>query len=161
MVRTEVKRQTGQSTHSRPIHYYLVQKADAGSVLCSINLSDRGLIPNTGIEPASDRIQLSANGITRHQTPSLAGEPCLDPAPRTPPEIVVKTVSCRNDRPRHTPVLAGFFAYGFRTSVPRQNPVLPPFSGFSRSLLSFFRTIKSRSSEGTFLYIQTLNMLNI
>jgi hypothetical protein len=58
-----------------------------------------------------------------------------------------KTVSCKNDRPRRTPVLAGFFAYGFRTSAPRRHPVLPSVSGFSRSLLSFFRTIKSRSPE--------------
>ena len=30
-----------------------------------------------------------------------------------PPLNVVKTVSCKNDRPRRTPVLAGVFAFGF------------------------------------------------
>jgi len=122
---------------------------------------NKGSIPENAIEPASGGIRLSANGVTRHQTPSFAGEPCFDPGVRTPPLNVVKTVSCKNDRPRRTPVLAGFFAYGFRTSAPRQHPVLPHFSRFSRSLLSFFRTFKSRSPEGIFLYIQTLNMLNI
>jgi hypothetical protein len=56
-------------------------------------------------------------------------------------------------------VLAGFFAYGFRTSTPRQHPVFSRFCGFSRSLLSFFRTFKSRSPEGTFLYIHRLNLI--
>jgi hypothetical protein len=120
---------------------------------------DPGSIPMCGIESASGRVQFSANGSTRHRPPALAGERCLDPDARTPPEIVVKTVSCKNDRPRRTPVLAGFFAYGFRTSAPRQHPVFPRFCGFFLSLLSFFRTIKSRSPEGTFIYIQRLNLI--